>query len=700
MLSGLRTRRKGKGQNTSTPASDGTTPEIRTPAEGEDSVVVPVETIVKLQREKFKSTRARIDEWFIGKRRVLFPLGLAIGVLTSFFLLSPLPPHIAYMLEDYDLSSLSFPGLEFEWGQITDSLSKSAPGKLWAESRDFRVGTALKEQGLEAEHPVILVPGIVSTGLESWTTAPEYRQYFRKRLWGTTTMVRAVLTDRDRWISALMLDPDTGLDPPGLKVRAAQGLDAASTFMPGKGIGYWIWSKIIENLAVLNYDSNNLHMAAYDWRLSYYNLEVRDGYSQDQDRIFQVSFLKWVLYLGMELIINIRKREGKKVVLVSHSMGGTVVMYFLKWVEAPSYVGDHIEAYVNIAGTLLGVPKAMSAFVSGEMRDTVEINPAGAYVLEKFFSRKERARLFRSWAGSASMWIKILIAFLGGRCQFIGAPDDPPNTPPEHSHARFFNFRSVPPAPQAQSGPGVPGNLSAAQAGDWVLGNTEDRWQRMMALNYSYGIERDEEQLKKNGDDHTKFSNPLEVQLPNAPSMRIYCLYGHGKDTERSYWYAASEYELEDSANPLPGDECAASENTNVTCVTQRTPLNLPFARRNQIDTAVHNESGTPRVKSGVRIGEGDGTVALLSLGAMCVEGWKPGTRWNPHGVKVITQEMAHKPEPYDPRGGEKTSDHIDILGSEALNEAVLRVAAGRGEDVEEKFVSNIREYAKKIRWD
>jgi phospholipid:diacylglycerol acyltransferase len=61
---------------------------------------------------------------------------------------------------------------------------------------------------------------------------------------------------------------------------------------------------------------------------------------------------------------------------------------------------------------------------------------------------------------------------------------------------------------------------------------------------------------------------------------------------------------------------------------------------------------------------------------------------------------MAHKPEPYDPRGGDKTSDHIDILGSEALNQAVLRIAAGRGEDVEESFVSNIREYAKKVRWD
>lgn len=67
------------------------------------------------------------------------------------------------MLEEYDLSTLSLPGLEFEWNQITESISKSAPGRLWAESNDFRVGVALKKEGLEAEHPVILVPGIVST---------------------------------------------------------------------------------------------------------------------------------------------------------------------------------------------------------------------------------------------------------------------------------------------------------------------------------------------------------------------------------------------------------------------------------------------------------------------------------------------------------------------------------------------------------
>ncbi len=29
-----------------------------------------------------------------------------------------------------------------------------------------------------------------------------------------------------------------------------------------------------------------------------------------------------------------------------------------------------------------------------------------------------------------------------------------------------------------------------------------------------------------------QWTNPLEVQLPIAPSLKIYCLYGHGKETE------------------------------------------------------------------------------------------------------------------------------------------------------------------------
>lgn len=39
---------------------------------------------------------------------------------------------------------------------------------------------------------------------------------------------------------------------------------------PGRGRD----QEIIENLAALGYDQSDMFLAAYDWRLSYYNLQV------------------------------------------------------------------------------------------------------------------------------------------------------------------------------------------------------------------------------------------------------------------------------------------------------------------------------------------------------------------------------------------------------------------------------------------
>lgn len=59
------------------------------------------------------------------------------------------------------------------------------------ESRDFTVGDEMVARyALEKNHPVILIPGIVSTGLESWGTDSVSRAFFRKRLWGTSTMIK------------------------------------------------------------------------------------------------------------------------------------------------------------------------------------------------------------------------------------------------------------------------------------------------------------------------------------------------------------------------------------------------------------------------------------------------------------------------------------------------------------------------------
>lgn len=72
------------------------------------------------------------------------------------------------------------------------------------------------------------------------------------------------------WLEHLSLDNETGLDPPGIRVRAVPGLVTADYLTPG----YFVWAALIENLAKIGYEEKNLHMAAYDWRLSFQNTEV------------------------------------------------------------------------------------------------------------------------------------------------------------------------------------------------------------------------------------------------------------------------------------------------------------------------------------------------------------------------------------------------------------------------------------------
>lgn len=42
--------------------------------------------------------------------------------------------------------------------------------------------------------------------------------------------------------------------------------------------------------------------------------------------------------------------------------------------------------------------------------------------------------------------------------------------------------------------------------------------------------------------------------------------------------------------------------------------------------------------------------------------------------------------------------DHVDILGRASLNDLILRVAGGKGNQIEENYVSNIRAYSEKVK--
>jgi phospholipid:diacylglycerol acyltransferase len=270
-------------------------------------------------------------------------------------------------------------------GHCTQTHEKEA-----VEYDSFAIGLQARSQGVSAKYPVIMIPGVISTGLESWGTEEQSRQYFRKRLWGSWSMMRALVLDKASWKKHIMLDETTGLDPPGVKLRAAQGFDAADFFITG----YWIWNKILENLATIGYDPTNAFTAAYDWRLSYMNYEIRDQY-----------------FTRLKNHIEVAKHlTGLKVVLLSHSMGSQVLYYFFHWVEAdgygnggPSWVNDHIESWINISGCMLGALKDLPAVLSGEMRDTAQLNAFAVYGLEKFLSRQERAEIFRHMPGISSM---------------------------------------------------------------------------------------------------------------------------------------------------------------------------------------------------------------------------------------------------------------------------------------------------------
>jgi len=114
--------------------------------------------------------------------------------------------------------------------------SGSSPfSSLDSDFFDERPGTVARHLGIEAKHPVVIVPGFTTTGLELWKGRACAQRFFRQRLWGTTYMFQSFINNRECWLEHISLDPDTGSDPPDIKIRPSQGLEAVDYFVPGFG---------------------------------------------------------------------------------------------------------------------------------------------------------------------------------------------------------------------------------------------------------------------------------------------------------------------------------------------------------------------------------------------------------------------------------------------------------------------------------
>ncbi|KAL4329053.1 hypothetical protein AHAS_Ahas13G0261600 [Arachis hypogaea] len=563
-------------------------------------------------------------------------------------------------------------------------------------------GIKLAKEGLKANHPVVFVPGIVTCGLELWEGESCADGLFRKRLWGGTfgELYKRPLC----WVKHMSLDNETGLDPPGMRIRPVSGLVAADYFAPG----FFVWAVLIANLARIGYEEKNMYMASYDWRLSFQNTEVRDQ---------TLSRMK----SNIELMVA--TNGGKKVVVIPHSMGTLYFLHFMKWVEAPAPMGGgggsdwcakHIKAVMNIGGPFLGVPKTLAGLFSMEAKDIAIVKAFAPHVLESdvfhFQTLQHLMRMTRTWDSTMSMIPKGGETIWGGldwspeghyECNTKQHKDNHKPSVKNMNYGRLISFGkevatlhssklerldfkgalkdkkhvnvSICDVWTEYHEMGIE-NVEAiakykAYTADSILDLLYFVAPKMMKrgdAHFSHGIADDLDDPKYN---HYKYwSNPLTTTLPNATDMEIYSMYGVGIPTERAYVYKVNS-----------DSEC-----------------NIPF----KIDTSADGGKEDSCLQGGVYSADGDETVPVLSSGFMFAKGWRGKTRFNPSGIRTYIREYDHSPPANLLEGrGTQSGAHVDILGNFALIEDIIRVAAGATcEDLGgERVYSNIFKWSEKI---
>lgn len=560
-----------------------------------------------------------------------------------------------------------------------------------------RVGYKLAQEGASVHYPVVLIPGFVTSGLELWAGKPCARsKYFRQRMWGGIGTAKQFFTERDCWREHLALDPFTGMDPEGIRLRSCTGFEAADFFLAN----YWVWSKLIENLADLGYDGSTMSMMSYDWRLSFPLLEERDGY---------FTRLK-------HHIEAMHKTNGRKVVLTAHSMGSPLMVYFFKWVTTDEseggggggsdWVDEHVHAFVNIAGPLLGVPKAAPALLSGEMRDTSLFTGVFGSMIEEFFGRRLRKDLWNTWG---SLWAMLPLggnAVWGVGADMCNSSSSSDGLWCKETDEEYSMTSSAPLIQLTDTELDKAPRSNATRTFDCKGGKSERRQARYLSKaidafshQANHSVEDSLLFLQKWGAGYgPSFANarlhsfdqddapsprtwydPSRTPLPDAPKMKIYCLYGVGLRTERAYFYKRNTKQAVDNEEPR---------------ICNNSHFDPPLVMDTSIDDPKQG------ISYGVKFTDGDGSVPLLSLGYLCVDAWKR-KHLNPSGSEVVTREYPHKPEFLmgDPmRGGSHAADHVDILGNVDMTEDFLRVVSNHGaKKVKTHIVSDIVNISQRI---
>jgi phospholipid:diacylglycerol acyltransferase len=310
---------------------------------------------------------------------------------------------------------------------------------------------------------------------------------------------------------------------------------------------------------------------------------------------------------------------------------------------------------------MLGIPKTIPSLLSGEMRDTAflgELEGMLGGLLETAVGRligtqiKEVCDTFRTWGALWAMLPR------GGEAVW----GDADAGAPESAALNFFlQMRDA----GASRETGVNHTVDGAMR--FLFDYLAESAPHNVAEFSAFLDDASRARLKTRVPDveaktAPNFGDPLRSPLPRAPNMKIFCLYGAGKPSERAYVY---ERFAADALRP------------------------------HQLD--VQSRDGA--LTHGVWQVDGDGSIPLISLGYVCRE-WRVNRDLNPANVSVVTREYAHRALPLAVGGLQGTSegDHVNIMGNEAMIRDVLTVVAGRASPVDARVVSDVDALAATVR--
>jgi phospholipid:diacylglycerol acyltransferase len=456
--------------------------------------------------------------------------------------------------------------------------------------------------------PIVFIPGYVTSGLEIWSSLPCAKAKFRERIWGTASMIKLFVTDSKCWIQHMLLKPVWNsnntvhyTDPDGIRIKPTMGLSAADYVLGN----YWVWNPIIEALGQAGYDETLMSMMSYDWRMSLRDLEYHSKY-----------FSRLKLEVEKLYAINGKKR----VMLISHSFGAKVWFFFIQWISqhhSPEWISKHIATTYNIGPVYLGVPKAISALLSGDTRDTAQLG-ALSTLLDTLMPPSDRSALTASWGSILDM------RPMGGR----GVWNNTMLYLEREGDREIFEYD-------------LPSTIS-------LLFNTSAmKPQSYHHAHSKIGSLRCPDQSKPLHCYKDDWVNPLVAPLPPVVNTTIWSAYGIGIPTEAAYHYV-----LNSGAD--------MSDNSGY-----------------RINTT-HTDGA--KIFNGIVLDDGDGTVPARSLGYVPAIAWK-SPKLNPASIPSYIRELPHGESysvlSRATSVGGSSVDHVDIMGNRQVIRDILQLALG-----------------------